>query len=197
MKIPISKFLDNLQRLILSGEITTEYSHATRVTPAKIIADCSGFVAWVLMATGHKDALREIRNYKYPNHKTGPGWNRIFVRDFVEALEVAEFSNWLVLTGPEELCDADIMFSTDWPVMDDTNHVVFVRHCSPLPDGRFKLRIMDSSRKYIHFNDTKNEPGIGTGDIFIRPIPDSKMYLIDYSPDYMGLRKRLWFARVI
>jgi len=196
MKLSIPEFLNELQRRISAGEIMTRYAHDIKISPSKIYADCSGFVAWVLMMTGRKAALREIRNYKYMNQKISSDWNKIFVREFVYALEGVGFSNWLCLSGPEELLDGDIIFSTDMPMADNTNHCMFVRQCEKLPGGEFKITVMDSSLKYIHYNDTKNAPGIGTGEIFITRTAGEN-FSANYSPEFPNQRRKLLFARVV
>ena len=197
MKIPIPEFLDDLQRKISSGRIATKYSHDTEIDHRKIHTDCSGFLDWVLNNTGRDRAVREIHEHKLSNLKPRQNPEKLFVRNFVHALETSDFTSWIILNGPEDLRDGDIIFSTNMPAAANTNHCMIVRKREKLPDGKFKITIMDSSLECIHFNDTRTAPGVGTGEVFIKKTLHPQIHLCDYSDAQKKLRKKLIFARAI
>lgn len=196
MKKNIPAFLDDILHKIETGIIAAKYSHKTEITQNKIQTDCSGLVNYVLEQTGRNAAIKEILHYKYLNQKNAQDWNRLFVTNFVSALENVQSDNWLVLSDIEQLQDGDMIFSQNPVRKQNTNHVMFARGVEKINDNTYRIRVMDSTTCFIHLNDSRNAPGIGIGDIIIGQQDDGN-YRCDFGPNNNNLLKKLLFARAI
>lgn len=197
-KTPIAVFLNDFMEKILNGKIRTGYSHTTIILPTIIKMDCSGFVTHVLISTGRRAALREILHHKYIHQKTAANWNKAYVRNFVSALCDMNPKNWKVLTHPEDMQDGDIIFSVNavGPTK-NTNHCMFVRSVSALSDNTYKILVTDSTYRLIHYNDTRRNPGIGCGEVYITRTPSANIWICNYSEFVPAQNKKLVFARAI
>lgn len=195
---PILNFLNTLLESIESGKINTKYSHSTKITSNHIETDCSGFVSYVLSQTGRNNALQEILDYKRKSQKTAQDWNKIFVRNFVYFLENSISEHWKVLSNPDLVNCGDIIFSVDSPVPNKgNNHCMFIIDIIKIAENKYELSVIDSTKTFFHFNDTRNAPGIGCGKIVIEKCTDSENWRCDFSPNFTGLYKKLVFARVL
>ncbi len=197
-KIPIPDFLNEFMAKIQNGQIRTKYSHETKILPTLVKMDCSGFVTHVLISTGRRAAVLEILHYKYTNQKTAANWNKAYVRNFVSAISHIKSKKWQILNNPDELMDGDIIFSVNaaGPTK-NTNHCMFVRAAERLSPQEYKILVMDSTYKLIHYNDTRRGPGIGCGEIYITRTSSPDIWICNYSAGAPALNKKLLFARAI
>jgi len=150
----------------------SEYNHSNYIDEIEgkkyFHMDCSGFVYWVLLQLGHKRALVELRKFLKENNFIKI--NRFFCKDFIFIYEhKEEFKYWQFLNKPERDCIMVVVFS------DGNGHCMFVDKIIKKDKNSIFLRIMDSTR-YPHKNDTRQDTGIGFGEIEIIKKKNSWFY---------------------
>lgn len=149
---------------ILSGDILSEYNHANVITRKNnrdfLQFDCSGFIAWYIGINGYLRALAEIRNHL--KNTDFLKINRFYCKDFERFYTQPESLHyWKIHKDILDINSDDILII----VYDDGNgHMMIVDKIISRCNNSIELRIADSTR-LLHKNDTRNQSGIGYGDI--------------------------------
>lgn len=148
---------------LLPKDFISEYNHSNYIDEEDgkkfFHMDCSGFIYWLLLRSGYKRALVELRKFLKENNFIKI--NRFFCKDFTFIYEhKKDFEYWQFIEQPIK----DSILVVVFP--DGNGHCMFVDEIIENKENKIALRIMDSTR-YPHKNDTRKDTGIGLGEIEI------------------------------